>query len=111
MSGKFRKESEKVLMGWVWVLGFGLIPHLLLYFLPINKIPGLISGCVYNFGVALITTRSLYIGVVTIANTPDDRWVLAYTIMSIIFLVLGVMLYATGLAMDKFMPKEEEKDQ
>ena len=96
---------------WVWVLGFGLIPHLLLYFLPINKIPGLISGCVYNFGVALITTRSLYIGVVTIANTPDDRWVLAYTIMSIIFLVLGVMLYATGLAMDKFMPKEEEKDQ
>ena len=95
---------------WVWVLGFGLAPHLLLFFLPIKYIPGLISGCLYNFGVAMITCRSLYIGVVTISNTPDNRWMLAYLIVAIVFLTAGVASYAFGIFFEKKKPQIEEDD-
>ena len=95
---------------WVWVLGFGLVPHLLLFFLPIKYIPGLISGCLYNFGVAMITCRSLYIGVVTISNTPDNRWMLAYLIVAIVFLTAGVVSYGFGLFFEKKKPQIEEDD-
>ena len=94
---------------WVWVLGFGLIPHLLLYLLPLKKIPGLLSGSIYNFGVAMITSRSIFIGVVTIANTPNPKWEVAYLIVSIIALVSGVLLYIIGLLMDRNHSKQEEK--
>lgn len=86
---------------WVWVLGFGLIPHVLLWLLPIKYVPGILPGCFYNCGVAMITSRSIYIGVVTISNTPDTRWMLAYLIVSIILLSAGVGLYATGLILNK----------
>ena len=95
---------------WVWVLGFGLVPHLLLLFLPIKYIPGLISGCLYNFGVAMITCRSLYIGVVTISNTPDNRWMLAYLIVAIVFLTAGVVSYGFGIFFEKKKPQIEEDD-
>lgn len=95
---------------WLWVLGFGLVPHLLLFFLPIKYIPGLISGCLYNFGVAMITCRSLYIGVVTISNTPDNRWMLAYLIVAIVFLTAGVASYAFGIFFEKKKPQIEEDD-
>ena len=49
----------------------------------------------------MITSRSIYIGVVTISNTPDTRWMLAYLIVSIILLSAGVGLYATGLMLNK----------
>ena len=94
---------------WVWVLGFGLIPHLLLYLLPLKKVPGLLSGSIYNFGVAMITSRSIFIGVVTIANTPNQKWEVAYLVISIIALVGGVLLYLIGLSMDKNAVKKEEK--
>lgn len=94
---------------WVWVLGFGLVPHLILYFAPINRIPGILSGSVYNFGVAMITTRSLYIGVVTIANQPNEVWANTYLIISLIFLVGGVVLYSIGLGIDKKNPEKLEE--
>ena len=94
---------------WVWVLGFGLVPHLILYFAPINRIPGILSGSVYNFGVAMITTRSLYIGVVTIANQPNEVWANTYLIISLIFLVGGVVLYSIGLGIDKKKPEKLEE--
>ena len=94
---------------WIWVLGFGLIPHLLLYLLPIKKVPGLLSGSIYNFGVAMITSRSIFIGVVTIANTPNPKWEVAYLVVSIIALVGGVLLYVIGLLMDRNHSKQEEK--
>ncbi len=86
---------------WVWVLGFGLVPHILLYFLPLKKVPGLLSGCVYNLGVAFITTRSIYIGVTTIANTPNKQWEAIYLIVSLVFLIGGAILYGIGFALDK----------
>lgn len=86
---------------WVWVLGFGLVPHLILFFLPVKYVPGTLTSSTYNFGVAMITLRSIYIGVVTISNTPDTRWMLAYLIVSIIFLSAGVLMYLGGLIFSK----------
>lgn len=90
-----------MLFAWAWVLGFGLIPHLLLYLLPIKRIPGILSGSIYNFGVAMITSRSIFIGVVTIANTPNPTWGIAYLVVSIIALKSAVLLYVIGLFLDK----------
>ena len=92
---------------WVWVLGFGLLPHLVLYFAPIKKVPGILSGSIYNFGVAIITSRSIFIGVVTIANTPNPKWNVAYLVIAIIALASGFLLYVIGLFMDKKNTKQE----
>ena len=92
---------------WIWVLGFGFIPYLLFYLLPIKRVPGLVSESVYNFGVAMITFRSIYKGVIIIYNTTGDDMIMAYTIISIVSLVGGALLYAIGLLLNK---KEERQN-
>ena len=92
---------------WIWVLGFGFVPYLLFYLLPIKRVPGLISESVYNFGVAMITFRSIYKGVIIIYNTTGDDMIMAYTIISIVSLVGGALLYAIGLLLNK---KEEDQN-
>ena len=92
---------------WIWVLGFGFIPYLLFYLLPIKRVPGLVSESVYNFGVAMITFRSIYKGVIIIYNTTGDDMIMAYTIISIVSLVGGAFLYAIGLLLNK---KEEDQN-
>lgn len=92
---------------WIWVLGFGFIPYLLFYLLPIKRVPGLVSESVYNFGVAMITFRSIYKGVIIIYNTTGDGMIMAYTIISIVSLVGGALLYAIGLLLNK---KEEDQN-
>ena len=101
-------DTPYMWFAWVWVLGFGLIPHALLYFLPIKYVPGILSGSIYNLGVAMITTRSIYAGVVTIANQPNDVWVLTYLIIAIILLAAGVILYAAGLFNNRVNSEKEE---
>lgn len=86
---------------WLWVFGFGFIPYLLLYLLPIKRAPGFLTECVYNFGVAMITFRSIYKGVIIIYNTTGDSMIMAYTILSIIGLALGLVLYIIGLLLNK----------
>ena len=90
---------------WVWVFGFGVIPHLVLYLAPIKKVPGLISGCVYNFGVAMITVRSIYKGVIDIYGTTNDQWVLIYTILAIVFLDAGFIMYISSLIVSSMNQK------
>ena len=92
---------------WIWVLGFGFVPYLLFYLLPIKRVPGLVSESVYNFGVAMITFRSIYKGVIIIYNTTGDDMIMAYTIISIVSLVGGALLYAIGLLLNK---KEEDQN-
>ena len=92
---------------WIWVLGFGFVPYLLFYLLPIKRAPGLVSESVYNFGVAMITFRSIYKGVIIIYNTTGDDMIMAYTIISIVSLVGGALLYAIGLLLNK---KEEDQN-
>ena len=92
---------------WIWVLGFGFVPYLLFYLLPIKRVPGLISESIYNFGVAMITFRSIYKGVIIIYNTTGDDMIMAYTIISIVSLVGGAVLYIIGLLLNK---KEERQN-
>jgi len=89
--------STYMWFAWAWVFGFGLVPHMILYFAPIKKVPGLITGCIYNFGVAMVTVRSIFKGVIAIYGTTNDQWVLIYTILAIVFLVAGLVLYIANL--------------
>ena len=100
--------SAEMYFAWVWVLGFGLIPHAVLCFAPIKKVPGIISGSIYNLGVAFVTTRSIYIGVIDIYGTNNTKWVVTYTIVGIIFLVAGAMFYLTALLLS-LVDNEEKK--
>ena len=90
-------------LAWVWVLGFGFIPYLLLYLLPIKRMPGILSESTYNFGVAMITVRSIFKGVLIIYNTTGDSMILAYTIIAVVSLSIGVISYLTGLFTNKEM--------
>ena len=86
---------------WIWPLIFGLIPYALFYFLPIKQMPGMLTESVYNFGVAMLTVRSIFKGVIIIYNTTNDAMVLVYTIMAIVSLVIGAVLYIIGLSINK----------
>ena len=86
---------------WIWPLIFGLIPYTSFYFLPIKQMPGTLTESVYNFGVAMLTVRSIFKGVVIIYNTTNDAMVLVYTIMAIVSLVIGAVLYIIGLSTNK----------
>ena len=99
-------NSNYMWFAWVWVLGFGVIPYLALYFLPIKKVPGTLSACVYNLGVAILTTRSIFLGVLQIYGKTNSKMVVVYTILAIVLLVAGAALYIYGL----FTKKEETKE-
>ena len=99
-------NSNYMWFAWVWVLGFGVIPYLALYFLPIKKVPGTMTECVYNLGVAILTTRSIFLGVLQIYGKTNSKMVVVYTILAIVLLVAGAALYIYGL----FTKKEETKE-
>lgn len=86
---------------WIWVLGFGVVPYALLYFLPIKWVPGTLTESIYNLGVAILTVRSIYKGVIIIYNTTGDNMILGYTIISISCLLTGVVLYTIALLLKK----------
>ena len=83
---------------WIWVLIFGFIPHLLLLVLPIKRIPGLLTGCCFNLGVALLTAGSIYKGVVDIYGTTRNEMFSAYMIIAGIFFGVAIGLYSFGLS-------------
>ena len=99
-------NSNYMWFAWVWVLGFGVVPYLLLYLLPIKRVPGTITECVYNLGVAVLTTRSIFLGVLQIYGKTNSKMVIVYTVLAILFLVAGVALYIYGL----FSKKEGTKE-
>lgn len=86
--------SSNMAHAWAWVLGFGVGMYALLYFLPIKKVPGILISSIYNFGVAMITIRSIYIGVIDIYGTSRPIMVNTYTIIALIFLISGFIFYA-----------------
>ena len=86
---------------WIWPLIFGFIPYLLLYVLKAKRVPGLLTESVYNFGVAMLTVRSVFKGVIIIYNTTSDAMVLVYTILAVVALLLGAALYVIGLLINK----------
>ena len=87
---------------WIFVLA-GLIPYLILFAAPIKWMPGPLTECVYNFGVAMLTVRSVFIGVLEIYGKTGVKMELAYTVLAIVFLTGGIVLYIFGL----FLPKKD----
>ena len=90
-----------MIFAWCWVLGFGVLPYLLILLLPLKKMPGTLTECVYNLGVAFITTRSVFIGVLEIYGKTNVKMVTMYTIISVAFLLVGLAFYITGFFIDK----------
>lgn len=89
---------------WVWPFIFGTGVYAILCFTPIKKVPGVLAESCYNLGVALLTTRSIMIGVLEIYGKTNDRMVLIYLILFILFMAAGILLYLFGLV---FFNKKE----
>ena len=94
---------------WAWLLGFGVGVYALLALLPIERVPGILLSSIYNFGVAMITARSIFIGVIEIYGNKGiakESILNAYLIISLIFLILGFISYAViivlGLVKKKY---------
>ena len=96
--------STHMYFAWCFPL-IGVAIYALLFFLPIKRVPNMLTACVYNFGVAMLTMRSIFIGVIEIYGTSNKPMVTTYTVLSIVFLITGAILYAIGLAM--FFLKEK----
>lgn len=71
-------------MAFAWryplVLGVGM--YAALRFLPIRRVPGILTASVYNFGVGIITMRSIFIGVIKIYGTTNALMTNMYTVLS-----------------------------
>ena len=90
-------NSMHMWLAWHWPLGLGVGVYALLYFLPIKKVPGLISECVYNFGVAMLTVRAIFEGVLEIYGKTNSKMMMAYTIIAPLFIAVGIILFVIGL--------------
>ena len=89
-------NSFNMWFAWLFVFA-GLIPYLVFFFAPIKWMPGTLTESAYNFGVAMLTVRSIFIGVLEIYGKTGVRMELIYTILAIVFLASGVILYFVGI--------------
>ena len=71
----------------------GALMYLFMYFLPTKKVPGILVACIYHFGVAMATTKAIFIGVIDIYGTTNRVMVTVYTILAWVFVLLGLALY------------------
>ena len=94
-------DSKYMWFAWVRPLLAGVAIYLLLYFLPIKKVPGMLTECIYNFGVAMFTTHSIMLGVLEIYGKTNGKMVLAYIILFHVFMLSGIIMYVVGLILDK----------
>ena len=94
-------NSNYMWFAWVRPLIAGVGVYLLLYFLPLKKVPSSLTECIYNFGVAMFTTHSIMLGVLEIYGKTNGKMVLAYIILFHIFMLSGIVLYVVGLILDK----------
>ena len=85
--------SPAMYLAWIIPCTLGVGVYLILAFAPIKQVPGTLVECIYNFGVAMLTVRSIFIGVIEIYGTTNKVMLATYTILSIVFLVLGGSAY------------------
>lgn len=85
--------SPAMYLAWIipCVLGVGV--YLVLTYVPIKQVPGTLVECIYNFGVAMLTVRSIFIGVIEIYGTTNRVMLTIYTVLSIVFLAVGGSAY------------------
>ena len=81
--------SPAMYLAWLIPCALGVGVYLLLAFAPIDKVPGTLTECIYNFGVAMLTVRSIFIGVIEIYGTTNRAMLATYTVLSIVFLAIG----------------------
>ena len=89
---------------WLLPLVFGIGAYVLLYFLPVKRVPGMITECIYNLGVALLTAGFVFKGVIDIYGTTSDQMISIYFIAGASLVAVGLFLYIVLLA----IPKKEE---
>ena len=85
--------SPAMYLAWLIPCFLGVGVYLALAFAPIDKVPGTLIECIYNFGVAMLTVRSIFIGVIEIYGTTNKAMLATYTVLSIVFLVVGGSAY------------------
>ena len=85
--------SPAMYLAWLIPCFLGVGVYLALAFTPIDKVPGTLVECIYNFGVAMLTVRSIFIGVIEIYGTTNRAMLATYTVLSIVFLVIGGSAY------------------
>ena len=90
-------NSNYMWFAWIWPLIFGAGVYAVLCFTPIKRVPGILAESCYNLGVALLTTRFILMGVLEIYGKTNDRMVLIYYILFLIFMFSGIALYIFGL--------------
>ena len=94
-------DSKYMWFAWVRPLIAGVGVYALLYFLPIKRVPGMLTECVYNFGVAMFTMHSIILGVLQIYGKTNSKMVLAYIILFHVFMLSGIIIYVVGLILDR----------
>ncbi len=85
--------SADMVFAFIYPLIFGVGMYTLLRFIPIARIPGIIPATIYNFGVAMLTVRSIFIGVLKIYGTTNRAMVVIYTVLALTFIIIGFGLY------------------
>ena len=85
--------SPAMYLAWIIPCVLCAFVDLALAFIPLEKVPGMATACVYNFGVAMLTIRSIFIGVIEIYGTTNRLMLTIYTVLSIVFLVIGGAAY------------------
>ena len=85
--------SAAMVFAFIYPLIFGVGMYTLIRFLPTKRVPGMAPATIYQFGVAMATVRSIFIGVLEIYGTTNKVMVSVYTIVARIFLLVGLGLY------------------
>ena len=85
--------SADMVFAFIYPLIFGVGMYTLLRFIPIARVPGIIPATIYNFGVAMLTVRSIFIGVLKIYGTTNRAMVVIYTVLALTFIIIGFGLY------------------
>ena len=85
--------SADMVFAFIYPLIFGVGMYTLLRFIPIARVPGIIPATIYNFGVAMLTVRSIFIGVLKIYGTTNRAMVAIYTVLALTFIIIGFGLY------------------
>ena len=103
--------SPAMYLAWLipCILGVGV--YLALAFAPIDKVPGTLIECIYNFGVAMLTVRSIFIGVVDIYGTTNRMMLTTYTVLSIVFLAIGGSAFIAIIIYSLFSSKRKNNRQ
>ena len=100
--------SNAMIFAFLYPLLMGVSVYAALYFIPFKYVPSYLTSSIYNLGVALFTSRSIFIGVLEIYGKTNSKMLLTYTILAIVVYTAGVILMAYSLIKGN-LKKEEAK--